>query len=1347
MYVFLSGYHSIQHWLRFVLIIALIFPVIAMPQRTAAADAFDALRDRWEFLLTGKDTYDPADPIFANTLNRLTPVAQSFWDSLDKSPTRTALWSDLAGTTRSSDISNTYGRLRLMARMYAAHGSSLQGNVELRADLLSALDWMYTHRYNESKNQYDNWFEWEIGTPLHLNSLMVLLYDDLSAAQITNYTNAIKHFMRDPRYRTVGGSAETGANLVWKSTVAAVQGIINKDAARVSQARDALSPVFDYVASGDGFYTDGSFIQHENHPYTGGYGKSLLVELSNVLYLLNGSAWEVTDPDAQNVYRWVYDSFEPLIYNGAMMDMVRGREIARVADQDHAAGIQVMQAIIRLAQAAPAADALLLKRMVKGWIAADSFYDFFNYAAMPMLVLGKQIVEDGSITPRGELVAHRQFPNMDRIVHLRPGFGFGLSMSSQRIANYESINGEHLRGWYTADGATFLYNADQGQFSDDFWATVNAYRLPGTTVDTLPRGDTSINYGQDYRSPKTWVGGAQLNGLYGVAGMDLKASGDLNANGTVKTASSLTAKKAWFMFDDEVVALGAGISSIDNRVIETVVENRKLNAAGDNALTVNGVAKPNTPGWSETTTNARWAHLDDTGGYYFPSPTSVRGMREARTGAWRNINTSGSTTPITRNYLNLWFGHGSNPTNASYAYVLLPNKSAADTERYSASPQIKVIKNTAAVQAVRETSKGLFGVTFWQMGTAEYLKAFAPAAVMVQEESSALTIAVSDPTQQQSKLTFEVAKAGVSVVSQDPSITVTQLTPTIKFEVNVAQARGRTHTVKLTFDPAAATSKPTIHKLAPVADAFVRGGVYGSTNYGSDPTLVVSNAGGDYTRQAFLRFDLSNVSGEIDSAQLGLYGRVTDNNGTTKDNRIAAVDNDGWTESGITYNTKPANGAVLATETFDNTARWHEIDVTRYIGEQYERDRSASLTMFQDGTGLFTNINSQQNTSNRPYLNVTTYPFTPAQLAAVNLSTTATALKPGETSQLAVSGTLDDGKPANLSTATMRYRSDNPAVATVDQGGKVTAISYGKAIITVDVTLQGVVKSGSVQLPVAAWGPLTINVPTTADAYVRGGSYGDTNYGTETILAVSNAGGDFTRQSYLKFDLNALDGEVVSAQLVINAAVSDAKGTSKEQRIYGVADDAWTERGVTYNNHPAFGGLLASGTINNTFAWREFDVTAFVRAQQEGDKLATLAVAQDGTGLFTNINSKENNSNRPYLKITTYVYVEPDTTPPSVTCDAPASDWSANDVLVTCRASDTGSGLRDAADAEFTLRTNVPVGTETANAQTNTRQVCDQRNNCATVGPISGNKVDKQAPSVTIDIIISPSGIGTYKVA
>ena len=107
-----------------------------------------------------------------------------------------------------------------------------------------------------------------------------------------------------------------------------------------------------------------------------------------------------------------------------------------------------------------------------------------------------------------------------------------------------------------------------------------------------------------------------------------------------------------------------------------------------------------------------------------------------------------------------------------------------------------------------------------------------------------------------------------------------------------------------------------------------------------------------------------------------------------------------------------------------------------------------------------------------------------------------------------------------------------------------------------------------------------------------------------------------------------------------------------------------------------------------------------------------------------------------------------DSTAPTIRCDAPDALWHAGDVSLKCTASDSGSGLANPSDANFTLSTSVPAETETANATTGARQVCDVLNNCATAGPISGIKVDKKAPTIIASAVTAadnkPYAPGTW---
>ena len=92
-------------------------------------------------------------------------------------------------------------------------------------------------------------------------------------------------------------------------------------------------------------------------------------------------------------------------------------------------------------------------------------------------------------------------------------------------------------------------------------------RLPGTTVIA---GSTAR---QSQLGGSNAVGGASLDG-YSAVMMQLSPDG-----------RQLSAKKSWFLFDDELVALGADIrSTAAGKTVETIVENRRVPTGASHAV-------------------------------------------------------------------------------------------------------------------------------------------------------------------------------------------------------------------------------------------------------------------------------------------------------------------------------------------------------------------------------------------------------------------------------------------------------------------------------------------------------------------------------------------------------------------------------------------------------------------------------------------------------------------------------------------------------------------------------------------------------------------------------------------
>jgi hyaluronate lyase len=760
---------------------ALALTLSAPAGAAAEADEFATLRAKWRTLLLGEGFSPTAEP-FKSRLAELGSTASQLQSSM--APAAGSLWPDLVYADPEPDtdqesygysgnMAASYHRLLTLAQAYCQPGTGLTGNTSLRTAVLTGLDHLHAEVYNATRTRYGNWYSWQIGAPQALLDVCVLMYSSLTATQLAQYCAAVDHFVPDSAVAHYTGTS-TGANRVDLCRVLALRGIVGGSAAKVALARDALSPVFPYVTSGDGLYTDGSFVQHTTVPYTGSYGSVLLGGLGMLFALLNGSSWAVTDTKRQIVFDAVENAWAPFLYNGLVMDSVSGRAISRgvaasdskrIQQDDHLRGHPILASIVLLGQGASATENTRWRGLVKGWIQRDYYSPPMSNPSLGLTNLArlKSVLDDTTITPLAEPTGHRLFPNMARATHRRPGWAASLSMADRRITYYETGNGENLRGWHTGSGMLYWWGDTfaNGQYSDAFWPTVDPYRLPGTTASRKVLADAA---GGDWGASLPdvhWVGGA-TDGQRAAIGQYLKG-----------LQSTLLAKKSWFFLDDTVVCLGAGIRSTDGTAVETTVENRNLGPTGNTSFTVDGTTKPLAYPWSETLTGARWAHIGGHGGYVFPGGATVKALREARDGRWSDINRGGSTAVINRKYLTMYVDHGTDPTAGSYAYLLMPGATAAQTQaRAAATGWLTVLANTNDQQGVAVPSLGFTAVNFWFGGTAGNLVASDPCCVMISERSDGTAvICVSDPMRMRTGLTLTWNRAVASVTSKPATVT------------------------------------------------------------------------------------------------------------------------------------------------------------------------------------------------------------------------------------------------------------------------------------------------------------------------------------------------------------------------------------------------------------------------------------------------------------------------------------------------------------------------------------------------------------------------------------------------
>lgn len=109
-------------------------------------------------------------------------------------------------------------------------------------------------------------------------------------------------------------------------------------------------------------------------------------------------------------------------------------------------------------------------------------------------------------------------------------------------------------------------------------------------------------------------------------------------------------------------------------------------------------------------------------------------------------------------------------------------------------------------------------------------------------------------------------------------------------------------------------------------------------------------------------------------------------------------------------------------------------------------------------------------------------------LNQVTLTSDKTILGLKDTAQLTLSGTMSDGKPADLTNATVIYTVDNPEIATVSAttgaaNAVITPLKEGKAYVTATVTMDGVTCDSSLEIDVDTTPPtITITGITDGEA-------------------------------------------------------------------------------------------------------------------------------------------------------------------------------------------------------------------------------------------------------------------------
>jgi ELWxxDGT repeat protein len=153
------------------------------------------------------------------------------------------------------------------------------------------------------------------------------------------------------------------------------------------------------------------------------------------------------------------------------------------------------------------------------------------------------------------------------------------------------------------------------------------------------------------------------------------------------------------------------------------------------------------------------------------------------------------------------------------------------------------------------------------------------------------------------------------------------------------------------------------------ADAYVRDGEP-FANFGGANALHVRRASGNNNnRWTYLRFNVGALS-SVTGARLRLFGHLVETAPEPVNARVHPVANVTWNENAITWNNRPATGAVpIASVALDNSTtdqRWYEWDLTAYVQAEKTAGRNViSIAIRNDvvtsGRAAFRSRDANQN--------------------------------------------------------------------------------------------------------------------------------------------------------------------------------------------------------------------------------------------------------------------------------------------------------------------------------------------------------------------------------------------------
>lgn len=483
----------------------------------------------------------------------------------------------------------------------------------------------------------------------------------------------------------------TGQNKVWLSGNVLMKALLLRDEATIRQAAESIQEEL-RAGEGEGIQPDWSFHQHGPQLQFGNYGLSYAGSMIQWIGLLRGTPFAFEENKLSIVRNYLLEGLQWVSWKARMDISACGRQLFIDSPQQKAGSLH-------------------------------QFFEKMETLDPPRSAAYQEANHYSS------LQGNKHFWRSDFQVQRTPDYYFSVKMCSKRVGGAESCNSENLQGYHMGDGAAFLYQT--GREYENIFPFWDWKKIPGTTTLQTDEPLPVLNC-RGYRLETDFVGGAS-NGAQGIAVLDYVRDG-------------LKAKKSWFLFDDRIACLGAGITSAEGYPVTTsinqvfLVEEIHVKEKGQKTFKKGSVMHM----------EPQWVWHDNTG-YVFPSGGQVSLAAQAVSGSWREVAIRYPEKKETADIFRLWLDHGLDPAGQSYAYFILPNTTQKEMRKVEKNPPFRILRNDEKIQAVISTDETLAGIVFYEAGKVDAfggVEVDKPCLVLLTKGKGGLEVSVSDPTQQ-----------------------------------------------------------------------------------------------------------------------------------------------------------------------------------------------------------------------------------------------------------------------------------------------------------------------------------------------------------------------------------------------------------------------------------------------------------------------------------------------------------------------------------------------------------------------------------------------------------------------